>query len=411
MIDNIKSVLVFILVFVFCSNGYLALETINPAIKEVYWYLLLFGLSSLMLLLTPMEAISNVPKAVFIWIILFILSTVFAYALSSRGPTVTRELSLLLKAISAFFSMFVLVTNRQTLKAAYAALILVILVGATVNVVEFFSDQIEWSSIPGRAAGWYVNANKSGKYLVMSLIFASIVTPKKLLWPLITITAFGVLFTFSRSAWIELFVVIVGISMINNTPAGQKISFLDIKPAQFIALVIGGTIASLLLISLFSGQAYEMIKDTPLEEYLSKDTIGRMSGEFTDDSANEREEVLVEALKYGLDAPLHGQGLSFTYEWDQPVAPHNDYAKLFAERGITGPLLYLTLLGILWFTGGRHAKLFVMVLAFTSIATHNTLEQPGIYIFMALALLTKDDQADMKLGVAEDAQNFARSTG
>ena len=404
MLDNIKAVLVFILVFVFCSNGYLALEEINPAIHEVYWYLLLFGLSALMLLLTPIEAISNVPKSVFIWIIVFVLSTTLSYALSTRGPIVVRELTLLIKAISVFFSMFVLLTNPKALKSAFAALVVVIIVGSTVNTIEFFSDQMVWSSIPGRAAGWYVNANKSGKYLVMSLIFASVITPKKLLWPLIAITAVGVLLTFSRSSWIELFVVIVGISLINNTPVGQKISLLDIKPSQFIALILGGAVAGVLLISLFSGQAYEMVKDTPFEEYLSKDTIGRMSGDFKDDSANEREEVLLAALKYGLEAPLLGKGLSFTYEWDQPVAPHNDYAKLFAERGLVGPVIYLGLMGILWFTGGRRAKLFVMVWAFSSIATHNTLEQPAIYVFMALALLYKDN--DIEIGQLADYPGY-----
>ncbi|MEE9351704.1 MAG: hypothetical protein V3U78_05545, partial [Thiotrichaceae bacterium] len=217
MIDNIKAVVVFLLVFAFCSNGYLAIEVIVPSIKEMYWYLMLFGMSLLFLLLTPAESISNIPKSAFIWIILFLASTTIAYALSSKGFKTGLELNVLLKSISVFISMFILLTSPKIVKAALYSLILVILINATVNIVEFFSDQVEWSSIPGRAAGWHFNANKSGKFLAMSLIFASIVTPRKFLWPLIILTTVGILVTFSRSTWVELFVVIVGISLINST--------------------------------------------------------------------------------------------------------------------------------------------------------------------------------------------------
>ena len=395
MIDNIKAVVVFILVFAFCSNGYLAIETMVPPIKEMYWYLLLFGISALFLLLTPIEALGNIPKPAFIWIILFLASTTIAYGLSTRSPKTVEEVTVLIKAISAFVSMFVLLTQPKILKAAFYSLILVILVNASVNLIEFFTDSIEWSSIPGRSAGWHLNANKSGKYLAMSLIFASIVTPRKLLWPLILIATAGILVTFSRGTWVELFIVIVGISLINSTPIGQRISLLDLKPSSFIAMVLGGMIASIFLIALFSGQAYEMIKDTPAEEFLSADTIGRMSGDFTDDSANERRNILKSAINVGLNNPITGAGLSYTYEWDHPVGPHNDYAKLFAERGILGLVLFLSLLSIIWFAGSRHAKLFAMILAFSSIATHNTLEQPGMYIFFALALLHKEEPSKL----------------
>lgn len=394
MIENIKAIAVFLLVFAFCSNGYLAMEDIVPAIKEAYWYLLLFGMTAIFILLTPMEALANIPKSAFIWIILFLISTTIAYIFSSQSSEVQRITIILIKAISVFISMFVLITSPKVLKAAFYSLILVILVGSGVNATEFFTDAISWSDIPGRSAGWYYNANKSGKFLVLSLIFASIITPKKFLWPLIAITTVGVLLTFSRGTWVQLFIVIVGISLIRTAPAGEKLNLLNIKPSSFIAMVMGGFVAAFLLITLFSGQAYQYVQDTPLEEYLSKDTIGRMSGDFQDDSANERKEVLFGAIKAGLNQPLIGKGLAYTYEWEHSVGPHNDYALLFAERGILGLILYLAVIGIIWFTGSRHAKLYAMVLAFSSIATHNTLEQPATYVFLALAFLHKDGLFD-----------------
>ena len=389
MTNNIKAVAAFFFVFVFCSNAYIAMEFISP-VNEIYWFLLLFAISAILFLLTPFESLANMPKSAFLWLIFTLLSITISYIYSSQNSLVTEVLIALIKSISVFVCMFILLTHPKAIKAALYALALVVVVAASNNIIEFFTDFMTWSTIPGRAAGWQINANKSGKFMAMSLLFASIIVPKKFIWPLIALTTVGVLLTFSRSTWIELFIIIVGISLIRGTPLGQKISLLDIKPSSFIAIAIGGMVASLLLISLFTGAAYDLVKDTPLEQYLSSDTTSRMSGDFTDNSANERIVILVDALKMGMEHPFFGSGLASTYEWHHDVGPHNDYATLFAERGIIGLFVYLVLLGILWFTGSKYGKLYVLVLAFSSIATHNTFEQPATFIFLALAFLHRD---------------------
>jgi len=389
MIDNIKAVATFFFVFAFCSNIYVALEFISP-IGEIYWFILLIAVSSVLFLLTPFESLGNMPKSAFLWLIFALLSITIAYIYSSQSPVVTDILIALVKSIAVFVCMFILMTNPKAIKAAFYALALVVVVAASNNIIEFFTDFMTWSTIPGRAAGWQINANRSGKFMAMSLLFASIIIPKKFIWPMIALTIVGVLLTFSRSTWVELFIIIVGISLIRGTPMGKKISLLDIKPSSFIAIAVGGIVASMLLLSLFTGAAYDLVKDTPFEEYLSADTVGRMSGDFTDNSANERVVILVDALKMGMEHPFLGSGLASTYEWHHDVGPHNDYATLFAERGITGVFVYLILLGILWFTGSKYGKLYVLVLAFSSIATHNTFEQPATFIFLALAFLHRD---------------------
>lgn len=392
MTDKIKAVMAFFFVFIFVSNAHVVLEYISP-ISEVYWFLLISAVSGTLFLLTPFETLRNIPKAALIWTLFFFISTTIAYIFSSQSQVVTDVIIIIFKPIIVFFSMFVLINTPTALKAALYGLLAVIIFSSFNNIVEFFTEisEFQWSSIPGRASGWQLNANRSGKFLALSLLFASIITPKKFIWPLIALTSIAVLVTFSRSTWVELFIIIVGISLIRGTPVGQKISLLDIKPSNFIAIAVGATVASTLLIILLTGQAYQIVKGTVIEDLLSEDTMLRISGDRTDDSANERVEILVDALKIGAEHPFLGAGLARTYEWHHDVGPHNDYATLFAERGVTGVIMYLVLLLTLWFTGSRSAKLFVLVLAFSSIATHNTFEQPATYIFIALAFLHRDE--------------------
>jgi len=392
MLDNIKAFFVFVLVFAFASNGYEAIESqLYPEVKEAYWYLMLLGVAALFLLLTPAEALSNLPKPIFVWLLLFLLTIVFSYAFSSQSEVAKNIAILLVKSLSVFISMFILITNQRLLKVGFASLFLVLLISVGSNILEFFDESIEWSYIPGRSAGWYYDANLSARNIVMSLLFASLIIPKKLLWPTILVAAIGVILTFSRGGWLMLFMAIVGISLLRTAKPGKKISLLDIKPSSFLAMVFGGIIASLLLALFISGEAYELVKDTPFEEYLREDTIGRLSGDFDDNSSNERMNVLMTAMEMGVKNPLTGAGLARTHEWHHNVAAHNDYATLFAERGILGVASYLFLLWIIWSSGGGYARLFTMILAFSSITSHTTFEQPATYIFIAFALLYKEE--------------------
>ncbi len=391
MLDNIKIILVFVLVFAFASNGYEIMDSFYQSpIREAYWYLLLLGITAVVLLLTPMDSLSNIPKPVFIWVLVYLTTIVVSYALSTRSELVLRLATLELKALSVFVSMFILITNEKILKAGLWASFLVLVVAVGANVYEFFDDSIEWSYIPGRSSGWYYDANLSARNIVMSLLFASLVISRQFLWPVILFATLGVFLTFSRGGWLMLFLVILGVSLLQAAKPGKKINILDIRPSSFMAMVFGGMVATALLVLLVSGEAYQLVKDTPLEEYLREDTIGRLSGEFKDDSTDYRKTVLLGALKLGAEHPFLGAGLGSTHEWQYTVAPHNDYATLFAERGIFGLASYLFLLSVLWYSGSGYAKLFTLILAFSSITSHTTFHEPATFIFAAFALLYKE---------------------
>ncbi|MCK5726509.1 MAG: O-antigen ligase family protein [Thiotrichaceae bacterium] len=407
MLDRVKQFTLFIIVFAFCSNAYLALWIMYPDIQEKYWFLLVFVVSITFFVLKPSEALNQMTPPVFLWIILFIISTVIAFIFSSQSDFVKDLVEFLTKAISLFIGIFIITSNNKILLGALYSLLAVAIFGSLMNIAEFFIADLSWSYIPSRMSGWYVNPNISGKFLVMSLIFSSIITPRKYFWPLVVLVSIGVLLTFSRTSWLGLFIAVLGLSFIRNIKPGERVNLLDIKPSSFIALFFAGLVGSVLVYFLLSGQIGEFIQGTLFESYLSQDVISRINGDFTDDSANERLQVFLSALTVGMENPLTGAGLAYTYEWQYPVGPHNDYVLLFAERGILGLISYLWLLAIIWITGSSYSRLYVAVLAFSSIATHNTFEQPATYLFIAIALLLNNStiQELMRIKVSNKTIN------
>ncbi len=306
LIDNLKVIVVFISVFALGSNGYIFLSDILPAIAEMYWLIALLGFAILFFLLEPGRTISNIPPSAFIWVIAFILSTTLAIQLSTLSETVIYVIKTLTKAITAFVCLLMIMTSRETIKAALYASLLVVIVGSLLNLYEFFNSSVQWSSVAGRSAGWYINANQSGITLVMALVFASLIVPRNLLWPLIVLTTLGVLVTFSRTAWVLLLIAIAGISIQKYVRIDQEFKLLNLKVRDLSALAIAVVIAGSFIPLIFSGQGYKLVENTRLESLLTKKTAERISGVVTDGQKEARKGVLIEAIRAGAEKPIFG---------------------------------------------------------------------------------------------------------
>lgn len=397
MLNNLRSFFIFLFIFGLCSTGYLQLEYDFPAIREMYWHLGLFGVALFFLITQPTETLENIKLEHILWLLFYTISLVLAFMLSSRSEAVDLYLVKVVKAFAGMTLMLLLITDKHSQKAALWALILVVLHGSFNNIYEFFNASIGWSEIPGRSAGWHGNPNKSGNLIVMSLIFAGLLVPRKFFWPLVIIATLGVLVTFSRSSWVMLFVVVTGLSIIRSAPLDKPLNLLNFSAGKFVGMIVGAVIAGMFITLIYSGEAYEMVKGTPVENYLNEDAMHRISGGTEDGSTEERGRVVVEAFKLGLVNPLLGSGLGATLEWDERVAPHNEYAMVFAERGMFGLVIYLALYIMVWNQAGRYGKLYVMILAIASLASHNHLDTPANLILLVLAMLIKDKDFPIKV--------------
>lgn len=391
MIQQIKIVFTFILVLVFATNAYSTLEFLYPAVKEMYWYMLLFALSIFFIIIETEKSVSNIPKRVVLWLSLYIISLIFAYSLSSQSDVVNRAAIIQIKSLAVFLGFFILITDKSIQKAALYGLVMTILIGSGTNVLEYFSDSVTWSETPGRSAGLYFNPNYSGFMLTFSLIFASLVVDQKWIWPLFIVTAAGTILTFSRTSWAFLFIIIVGISMIRASGTKQSLNPLDMRIGSFLTLFFSGLIGVAFIIAVTSGAALEFVKMSEFSHLLSGDAMSRLSGETSDGSVSERGQLFFAALKVGADNPIIGAGFGYTYEWSERVAPHNEWLMMFAERGIIGFIIYALFYVFIWIKSGRYAKLFVMIFGLSALSSHNGLELPATYLFTALAYLIKDE--------------------
>lgn len=392
MIHKLKIIFTFILVLVFTTNAYAMFEVLYPAVKEMYWYMLLFALSIFFIVVEKEKALSNIPKRVLVWLVLYILGSMLAYILSSQSEVVKLAAIVQIKALAVFLGFFILITDKTIQKSALYALVFTVLIGSSLNLLEYFTDMITWSDITtSRSSGLYMNANYSGFILTFSLIFASLVVKKNWLWPFIIITTMGVLVTFSRTSWAFLLIIIVSISLIRAGGVKQTLNPLDMKPSNFLMLFFIILISIGFIVSIMSGAALELVKTSEYSHLLSADTMSRLEGNVDDGSANERYYLVFRALEVGAENPIFGAGLAYTYEWSERVAPHNEWLMMFAERGVIGLVIYALFYVFVWVKSGRYGKLFVIIFGLSALSSHNGLELPATYLFVALAYLLKDE--------------------
>lgn len=398
MKQPLKKALTFLFVLVFTTNAYSLLELFFPAIKEMYWYALLFVCSVFFILVNPNKFLTNLPKRVVLWVSLYTLGTMLAYLVSSQSEVVELAIIIQIKALSVFLGFFVLMTDKSIIKVALYALVVTIIIGSVINILEFFnivnvfSDARVWGvDDSNRSAGMYMNANYSGFTLTFSLIFASLITPKKWLWPLIILTLFGVFFTYSRTSWGLLFLVIIALPIVRANMGEERFSIMNLKTSAVLSLFFSSAVAATFIYLIFSGIAVELVKGSQHEDLFSADALSRLEGSFDDGSTNERKVLIDVALNVSQEKPIVGKGAAYTFEWKERVAPHNEWLMTFTERGIIGLIIYSLFYVFMWLKAGRHGKLFVIMFAISALSSHNGLELPSTYIFAALVYLIKDE--------------------
>lgn len=390
--QKIKISVTFILVLIFTTNAYSTLEFLYPAVKEVYWFVLLFAASVFFIIVEREKAIGNIPKRVLVWLGLYILGTMLAYQLSSQSEVVDRAAITQIKAIAAFLGFFILLTDKAIQKSALYALVVTVLIGASINILEYFTDVVTWSdNKTSRSSGLYMNANYSGFMLVFSSIFASLVVNKKWIWPFFIVIAMGVIVTFSRTSWVFLFTIVVSISLIRASGEKQNLNPLNMKPSSFLALFFAILVSAGFVAAILSGAALEFAKTSEYSHLLSADTMSRLEGDVDDGSVSERKYLVFSTLKLAAEHPVVGAGLAHTYEWAERVAPHNEWLMMLAERGVIGLIIYGLFYVFIWLKSGRYGKLFVILFGISAFSSHNGLELPAIYLFAALAYLIKDE--------------------
>lgn len=199
-------------------------------------------------------------------------------------------------------------------------------------------------SNPGRAAGWFLNANGAGNAVVLMCAATAPLVSMRWRVFLVLIMFIGVFPTFSRSSFV--FAVLVTTVWIFHGQFNKKavIALLIIVP---IGVIFGS--------ELFT-------KGIDSTEINYKNVMDRLDffqkmGEASDDSANERRYVAELGWQKIMEKPLLGYGAGKITEntsaWGYSQSTHNMYLILLLEQGLFGGILYLLFLSIIYFRGVR----------------------------------------------------------
>jgi O-antigen ligase len=316
-------------------------------------------------------------RGIWLWINIWIMWTICSYLYSSQSEVATQRLitSLEMAAmLGVFLYLISLLENKRALGLVLAA---VVALGTVLNILDFITPS--FSTVPGRSAGLYLNPTISGFILVLAMTAALPLLSLWLRWILILAGGVGILLTFSRASWLLLIVSIVWLFWGGYLGMRRQRSVIGIAALAVVAMFV---------YALMAGWLAEIILNTPLSDYLSPNTLGRLgaAGFANDFSANERNSVNRLALEYFIqgDNPFLGHGLAFTHEWEFRVSTHNMYLMFLVEGGLLGLAVYVSMFTILLKKATGISLLIVSQLLIFSLFSHNILDSPGRVFFIAL---------------------------
>lgn len=312
-----------------------------------------------------------------LWLLTYVVWTAMAYLYSSQSDVATQLLISRYEAafLGLIFCYFML--SRHIHSRIAMILVLIAVLGTVLNIWDFINPT--FSKVPGRSAGFYENPNISGLILTMTMTAAIAHIPRSLRWPFLLFVSLGIFLTFSRGAWLILFLTVIWLTWAGYL--GGKY----LRPIFGLAALF---VVGLLSYFILMGALGEFIAATPLAHYLTPNTLARLGigGFITDASALEREAVLQFGLQQFADSanPLFGRGLGYTLEWAMRVGTHNMYVMFLVEGGVLGFALYGALILILWRAGTGVGKLLALQFVVAGVFTHNLLDDPGNTLFLAL---------------------------
>ncbi len=334
----------------------------------------------------------DLPRPLLIWLWAFSAYSAFNFIYSSHSELATQAVIYNFESVFLFAAFFLLLIQPGAIRVAQWALLVVALLGVVLNIIDFFTPL--WSTVPGRAAGLYGNPTISGKILALTMVAAIPVIPARLRLLFCAVVGVGIILTFSRGAWLLWAVGVTGLSV-----AG----YIQFRYKKITAGLVAGLVG-FLLYSLLTGTLLGYMNTVGLDAFLTPDTLERMGGRgssFGDDSASSRAAVALRAWEAFEDTPWIGHGMGYTMEWGY-IEPHNMYVTMAANGGMLGLAIFLGLLALVWCNSDRLGKVICLLYAFSSLTSHNNLDQPAMIYMLAMALALGRNSRESSVGILPD---------
>ena len=314
-----------------------------------------------------------------LWGMLYLMAVLVWY-LAFPETTASSD-TLRLQLSSMFFLglawvVFVLAAyGDPTLAAIRWTILVAVLLGVLVNIYDI-THPLELVPLeaaganPGRAAGFYVNANQSGGALLVGMVLSiGLFRRYRALYALCVLA--GVALTISRAAILGWFLIATVMVFLN-------------------VLKVRDIIFGVLLLLLMGSLALQALDDLhSLRLALNAQNIAERLDWFVSfgmiDEAVQQIRLNVARLSWEAfaSAPVFGNGLGASLGWEGNIGAHNIYLRLMAEHGIIGILLFPALVACFVVRADERSRGIVFPLAifllFWGLFSHNVLED---YVFL-----------------------------
>jgi len=368
----------------FDTYAYLAWDAPIPKL----WVMAFCGAAAILLALHPHRPAPALRSPFVAWVVLYFLATTLWAVWMRHSPATTQVLHDRYRSIAFLCAFALIFDDPRARRAGVYAVAGATVFASCVNVAHWlglveFSDKVAY--VAGRAAGFYGNPNESGIVIACGAAIAVMALPRPWRAPLLVASAVGVATTFSRGAAVCVAAVTVW-AIVRGVVS------------KWLALAV-----FLMIIGLYRGGGTDALD---VGDLLNDNTSARVHL-AADDSG--RAELAAKALALFVGAPILGNGLGATFDWDSTQSSHNMYLNLAADQGIVGlvtfPALLLALVACT-----RRATGLSLVLLVAGLFSHDLLDHRAVLLAMALAS-AREATADRQqvLVRVDEEPSYARS--
>ena len=390
----VEKILVFAITFLFVANIPEYVLTLRIGLFPYQFYfvataiLLCLALFSKRLFRVPKENFSMV-----VWFVGLAVCCLASILFISADSVAIDELIRITTFSGIGASLALVLANRSLLHACGYGILSAVIVCTVLTYMEFFDPNFNVmvdaffegkvrDGVVQRSGGLFGNPNANGYAITLGMFIGQYFIPKSLRLIFALFVGFAVFTTVSRSA-ILLWVLVV----LYECMAGNYIG------RSFATRVIGILSVIGLYFALASGQLLVAIQSAGLDEFMNDNMIERLSGDFFsqgDSSSTSRIDAAETAAELFTQNPIFGAGLGAARGGDDvfgDVGAHNMLAKMGAELGIIGVIVYLLLLLVPFLANSRGGLVFVVLFLFVNMFTHNSFDRPVFAILIPMAIL------------------------
>jgi len=365
------------------------ISELNTSFQPKYFYYAFFVGVAPLLVLRFRSLISYIISPFSLWALGYVTLNIIHLLLALIDGEQSRADIIGTKILFASLAVALGFACSITRTASYERIFpfLAVLIPITV-IVDFLHPGVFYplgteGTVVGRAAATFLNPNKAGEAMLLTLLLAIPVLRPLYRALLLFLVGAGVILTFSRGT-------ILGWMLLWSYLVLRR----GVPKYTFAVPLLALGVLPMLLVSFESYLAGRADLSASLDNLMGRLDFFQ-SRVLDDDSALMRAQVLEAGLDLFLDHPIFGAGAAATLLWGVGAGMHNQLVMLAAEYGVFGIALWTSLAVILWkgkyFPEKTFHQAVVTGFVFMSMFTHNMFD--NLYWFLTLALVSGQRRA------------------